>query len=154
MDAEGGAFCLWSRICGLGQVLAAELLVAPFDDGGRGGLEAAEDFEELGGIEGFKLEVGVGTTFEAGCADDDDGALGLDGLDGVGEFVAGDVKDTAVENDAVYVGEQLEDLEGFGTAICGEDVEFGSFDDEFAGGDAAGELPVDDEKTWPDHEGH
>ena len=60
-------------------------------------------------------------------------------------FIAG------VGNDSVEVGIALEGVDGFEAAVGGDDVEFGGFDDELAGGYAAGRFAIDYKKARPDH---
>ena len=130
-------------------LLAAEVFVALFDGGGGLGLEAAQDVKQLGGVERFQKEVGLGAAVEAGGGDDDDGDLWLEGLDGACYDAAGRVVEAAIENDSADGGEEFEELERLFAAVGGEDVELGGLNHELAGGDAAGEFAVDDEEARP-----
>jgi len=134
----------------LGEI-AAEALVGGFDDAGFLGIEAAEELEEIGGVEGLEVVRGPGALGRARSHDDDDGAVGGEVLELLDEFGAGHVADASVENNAADAGEDLEGFEGFVAAVGGDDVELGGFDDQLARGDAAGVFAIDDEKTGADH---
>lgn len=129
----------------------AEVFVALLDDGGSMWLKAFEGFEQLCGIEGFQLEVGLWAIVRSGWGDDDDGNSGLECFELADKIGGGNIFDTRIENNPVDGGEESKCLEGFLAAVCGEDVELCGFDDELAGGDATRELAVDDEKTRSDH---
>ena len=126
------------------EFFAAELFVAFFNFSRRLGFEAAEDFEKLCRVEGFEMMVGGGTTFEAWSGDYDDWNHRLKKFDFLGDFVAGDVVEAAVEDDATDGWKTGEDFESFLAAIGREDVELGGFDHKLAGRNTAGKLPVDD----------
>lgn len=129
---------------GSGELFAAEFFVAFFNFSRRLGLEAAEDFEKLCGVEGFELVVGGGTAFEAWSGNDDDWNHRLKKFDFLGDFVAGDVVEAAVEDDATDGWETGEEFERLLATVGRDDVELGCFDHKLAGGNAAGKLPVDD----------
>ena len=85
----------------------------------------------------------------AGGADNDDGDVGLDFLQGADELFAGHVGEAGVDDYAVEIGIPLECLDGFVGGVGGDDVEFCGFDDELAGGDAGGGFAVDNEVAGP-----
>ena len=128
-----------------------ELLVALFDGRGLRGDEALEQREEFAGLEAFELVVGLRTLVGSRGADDDDGEFRINLLELGDEIAAGHVADAGVEDDAVQAGEGLQGVDRFESAVGGDDVELGGLDNEFARGDAAGVLTVDDKKAGPNH---
>ncbi len=129
----------------------AELLVAPVDFGGILGLEPAKSFEEFAGVEGLEDEVGLRAACEAGRGDEDDRNAGLKLFDLGDDVCAIDVFEAAVEDDSVGCRKPFQGLDGLVSAVRGENVELGGFNDEFSGGDAAWELPVANNEAGSDH---
>lgn len=72
-------------------------------------------------------------------------------LESFDEVRARHVAHAGVKDDAVHVGKEMEDFDGFGAAVSGEDVDFCGLDDELAGGDGAGVFAIGDEIAGPDH---
>jgi len=134
-------------------LFSAQVFVALFDLFGFVWFEIAKNLEELGRFEGFKKVVGFGAVHHSRAGDEDDGDAGMESFDLPGEFVALDVFEAAVHDDAVNGWKAFEEVKCFGPGVGGKNVELGGFYDELPGGDAAGELAVDDKKAWPDHGG-
>src|SRR5580658_7117369 len=148
-----GLFAETKRIW-LEQLFPTQVFVAFFYLCGGFRLQAAQDLEKFGRIEGLQLIVGQRTSLETRGRDDDDRNLWLKGLDLLGQLTARYILDAAVEHDSVYSRKSSEDLKGLFAAVRREDVELGGFDHKLASRDASGELPVDDEKTGPVHAKH
>jgi len=133
---------------------AAYVLVALFNLRVLLGLDAFEGFEKLCGVEGFKLVVGVGAVHESGRGDDDNGHRRVESFDLTGDVGAGKIVEASVENDSANGWKTFEGFERLSARVCGDDVESRGLNDEFAGRDASGKLPVNDKKTRSDHAAH
>jgi hypothetical protein len=128
-----------------------ELLVAFFDGSSLSRGEALKKGEKLGGLEAFEQMIGLGAVVGARGADDDDRQLGIEFFKSCDEIATGHIADAGIEDNAMQTRKRLEGVDGFECAVGGDDVEFGGLDDEFARGDAAGVLTVDDEEAGPNH---
>jgi len=125
----------------------AERLIAVLDGFCFRGPKFLQEFEEAGGVEELQVVIGAGALVGAGGADDDDGNFGVEILELIDDLVGREIAQAGVEDNTINGGEALDCLDGLGTAVGRDDVEFRSLDDEFAGGYIRGEFAVDDEKT-------
>lgn len=137
----------------LAEVGLFQLFVASFDLPGGFRMQPLEQVEEFAGIECVDCVVGQRARVVRWCADDDHGNGGVDLLERSEELFAGHVGQACVGNDAVDGREFAQGLDGFFAAVSGDDVEFGGFDDELAGGDSGGGFAVYYEETGTKHAG-
>ena len=127
------------------EVLFFQIFIALFDFGSGFGLEFFEEREKPPGIKGLEDVIGMFAGRVAWSADDDDGYFRLQLFERVYEVATGHVFHAGIGDDAIDAGELAQRFDGFFAAVSGDDVEFGGFDDELAGGDAGGGFAVDDE---------
>jgi len=151
MPCERGCDPKGEEFLGESGLYLGKLLVALLDCSRLGWDEGLQKGEELGGFEAFEQVVSLRTFVRAWGTDNDDGKRGVEFFHSGDEIAAGHVADAGVEDDAVQAGEGLQGVDRFESAVGGDDVELGGLDNEFARGDAAGVLTVDDKKAGPNH---
>jgi len=78
------------------------------------------------------MNVGVGTPLKSRNGYDDDGDRRMKRFDFVGEIIARNILQAAVQNDSIDGWKTSEDLQRLSAAVRREDVELGSLNDEFA----------------------
>jgi hypothetical protein len=96
-------------------------------------LNALKRLQQLCRIKRFELIAGIRALRESRCGDDDDWHRRVEGFDLTGKLGAGKVFQTTIQNNSSDGGKAFEGLQCLSTAVGCDDVEFGGFNDEFAG---------------------